>query len=66
MDGVQGGGEEDMSFLSKGKMGRDFCPNFLHPLLENVHGSSDNEGGRGLIPMFHNPYRKGYKALGDH
>ncbi len=55
-----------MSFKSKGKMGGDSCPNFLQPLLENVHGSSDNEGSRGLIPIFHSPNGKGYKALGDH
>ncbi len=26
----------EMSVQSMGKMGKDFCPNFLQPLLENV------------------------------
>ncbi len=36
-------------------MGKDFCPNFLQPFLENVDRRSCNYGSRGLIPVFYNP-----------
>ncbi len=50
-----GGGDQatgEMSVQSLGKIGKDFCPNFL----ENVDRSSCNDGGRVLIPLFHNPH----------
>ncbi len=40
-------------------MGKDFCLNFLPPFLENTDRRSYNDGGRELIPVFHNPHRKG-------
>ncbi len=53
MDDVQLGGEGigDMRFQSKGKMGKDFCPNFLQPLLENCDRRHCNDGGREPIPV---------------
>ncbi len=42
----------------RGEMGKDFCPNFLQPFLENIDKSSCNDGSRELIPVFHNPHRK--------
>ncbi len=48
-----------MTFQSVGEMGKDFCPNVLQPLLENFDIRSCNEGSRELIPIFHNPHRKG-------
>ncbi len=41
-----------------GEMGKDFCPTFLHPFLENIDRSSCNDGSRELIPVFHNPRQK--------
>ncbi len=40
-----GGGFMEMNVQSLGKMGKDFCPNFL----ENVGRSSCNDGGRELF-----------------
>ncbi len=37
--------------------GKDFCPHFLQPFLENIHRSC-NDGSRELIPVFHNPHQK--------
>ncbi len=39
------------------EVGKDFCPNFLHPFLDNINRSCNN-GSRELIPVFHNPHRK--------
>ncbi len=39
-------------------MGKDFCPNFLQPFLENIDRRSCNDGSLELIPVFHNPHRK--------
>ncbi len=47
-----------MSVQSMGEMGKDFCPNFLQPFLENIDRRSCNDGSRELIPKFHNPHRK--------
>ncbi len=41
-----------------GEMGKDFCPNFFQPFLESIDRKSCNDGGRELIPIFHNPHRK--------
>ncbi len=41
-----------------GEMGKDFCPNFLQPFLENIDRKSCNDGSRDLIPVFHNPHLK--------
>ncbi len=54
--GLGGWGE---SYQSVGKMGKGVFPNFLQPLLENFSGNSCNDGSRELIPIFHNPHRKG-------
>ncbi len=40
------------------EMGKDLCPNFLQPFLENIDRRSCDDGGRELIPIFHNPHRK--------
>ncbi len=61
MDGVQvgrGGSRGKVGWLSvqsMGEMGKDFCPNFLQPFLENVDRRSCNDRSRELIPVFHNP-----------
>ncbi len=47
-----------MSVQSMGKMGKDFCPNFLQPFLEKIDRRSCNDGSRELIPILHNPHRK--------
>ncbi len=47
-----------MSVQSIGEMGKDFCPNFLQPFLENIVRRRCNDGSRELIPVFHNPHRK--------
>ncbi len=36
-------------------MGKNLCPNFLQPLLENIDRRSCNGGSQELIPRFHNP-----------
>ncbi len=41
-----------------GEMGKDFCPNFLQPFLENIYRWSCNGGSRKPIPVFHNSHRK--------
>ncbi len=53
--GEKGGG---VSVQSIGEMGKDFCPNFLQPFLENNDRRSCNDGSRELIPVIHNPHRK--------
>ncbi len=39
-------------------MGKDFCPNFLQPFLENIDRRGCNDESRQLIPAFYNPHRK--------
>ncbi len=58
--GRGGGGSEKgcVSVQSLGEMGKDFCPSFLQPLLENVDRMSFNDGSRERVPVFHNPHRK--------
>ncbi len=41
-----------------GEVGMSVCPNYLHPLLENINRRSCNDGSRELIPVFHNPHPK--------
>ncbi len=36
--GMGGIGERGVSIQSIGEMGKDFCPNFLQPFLENKVG----------------------------
>ncbi len=43
-------------------MGKDFCPNFIQPLLENSGRKSCNDENRELIPIFHNPHLKGWPS----
>ncbi len=43
--GKRGVGVSDQSM---GEMGRDFCPNFLEPFLENIDRRSCNDGNREL------------------
>ncbi len=52
MGGVQVGWG-GMTIQSMGEMGKDFCPNFLQPFLENIDRRSCNGGSRELIPVFH-------------
>ncbi len=57
----EGGGvgeREGVSDQSMGEMGKDICPNFLQPFLENIDRRSCNDGSRELIAIFHNPHRK--------
>ncbi len=61
--GKCGGGGVGVSVQSMGEMGKDFCPNFLQPFLENIDGRSCNDGSRELIPVFHNPHRKYQPSL---
>ncbi len=49
-------GDMQMSVQS---MGEDACPNFLQPFLKNIDRSSCNDGNPELIPLLHNPHRKG-------
>ncbi len=49
----------EISDQSMGEMEKDFCPNFLQPFLENIDRRNRNVGSRELIPVFHNPHRKG-------
>ncbi len=53
----KGGGLEDRG---------DFCPKLIQPSLENIDRRKRNDGSRELIPMFHNPYRKGRSSDGSH
>ncbi len=53
--GERGGG---VSVQSMGEMGKDFCPNFLQPFLENIDRGGYTDGSRGLISVFHSPRRK--------
>ncbi len=52
-------GIEEMSVRSivvlHGEVGKDFCPNFLEPFLENTNRMSRNGGGQKLIPVLHEP-----------
>ncbi len=48
-----------MSVQSMGEMRKDFCPILLKHFLENIDRRSRNDGSRQLIPVLHNPYRKG-------
>ncbi len=56
----RGGGRAKggMTVHSLGEMGKDFCPNFLQPFLENIDRRSCNDGSRQLIAIFRNPHRK--------
>ncbi len=61
MGGVQVG--RGVSVQSKGgEMGKDFCPNFLQPFLENIDRRSCNNGSRELIPVFHDPLLRRWLA----
>ncbi len=48
--GVGKGGR--VSVQSMKEMGKDFCPNFLQPSLENIDRRSCNDGSRELIPVY--------------
>ncbi len=58
--GMEGVGERGVgvSVQAMGEIGKDFCPNFLQPFLENIDRRSCNGGSRELIPVFHNPHQK--------
>ncbi len=63
MGGVQvgrggGRGNGGVSVQSMGEMGKDFCPNFIHPFFENIDRRGCYDVSRELIPVFHNPHRK--------
>ncbi len=42
---------EVMRFQSIREMGKDLCPTFLQPFLENIDRMSYDHGSRELIPM---------------
>ncbi len=54
--GVREKGIWEMSVQLMGEMGKEFCPYFLRPVLENIDRRSSNDGSRELIPVFHNPH----------
>ncbi len=64
MGGMGGGGyaEGEMCVQTMGEMGKDFCPNFLQPFLENIDRGSCNDGSREFIPVFHTPHRRSPSA----
>ncbi len=41
-----GEGKWGYEYLVSGGMGKDFRPNFLQPLLENINRTSCNDGSR--------------------
>ncbi len=45
-----------MSFQSMREMGKNFCPNFPQPYLENIDRRSCNDGSREFISVFHYPH----------
>ncbi len=47
-------GRGGRSVQSMGEMGKDFCPNFLQPFLENIDRRNCNDGGRELISITEN------------
>ncbi len=47
-----------MSVQSMGEMGKDFCPNFPQPFLENIDRKSCNDGSRELILVLNSYHRK--------
>ncbi len=47
--GTGGEGKWGDDYLVSGGMGKDFCPNFLQPLLENINKTSCNEGSREFL-----------------
>ncbi len=51
-------GKKGVNFQSMGEMGKDFCPNFLLPFLENIGRRGCNDGCRETILVFHTPHRK--------
>ncbi len=48
----------EMIVQSMGEMGKDFSPNCLQPVLENIDKRGSQDGSRELIPVFHNPHQK--------
>ncbi len=54
-----------VSIQSMGEMEKDFCPNFLQPLLKNIDRRSCNNRGRELIPVFHRVERDEGKPSSD-
>ncbi len=48
----------EMSVQSMGEMGKDFCPNFFQPFLENIDSGNRNDKSRELSPVLHNPHQK--------
>ncbi len=51
-------GRGGVSVQPIGEKGKDFCPNFLQPFLENIDRRSCDDGSRELILVFHNPHQK--------
>ncbi len=44
-------------------MGKDFCSNLIHPYLKIINRENRKSGSRRrLIPVFHNPHRKGQSS----
>ncbi len=41
--------------MSVQSMGKDFCPNFLQPFLEDIDRRSCNDGILELLPVSHKP-----------
>ncbi len=55
-------GGKGVSVQSMGQMGKNFCPNFLQPFLENIDRRSCYDGSREFIPVFHNPLLRRWLA----
>ncbi len=45
------------------ELGKDFCPNSTQNALESIDRRRRNDGSWELIPVFHNPRRKGQPLL---
>ncbi len=48
-----------MIVQSMEEMGKEIGPNFLQPFLEKIDRRSCDDVSRELIPVHHNPHRKG-------
>ncbi len=48
----RGGGENEAGVQSMGEMGKDFCPNFLQPFVENIDRMICNDRSREIIRLF--------------
>ncbi len=47
-----------MSVQSMREVGKDFCPNFIQPFLENIHRRIRSDESWEFIALFHSPNLK--------